>query len=245
MRSLAYAIRTLTRLAVGSGALEKEEQSLFWFPLVGALYGAAAVLIALLPLPEAVIAALIIASWAYLNRAFHLDGLADLADGLGGGWNAERSLTIMRDSHIGAFGTIALIIALLMQYAALSSLTSDPLALLIAPLFGRAMIVVAAGLLPYAREGEGSASKLVRGAKIHHVIVVGVQLLLIALLCWFIVGLPGMQRVALSLAFAIVFTGLVLRVAKKRLGGVTGDVLGAVAVIAESAALVGFLIPLA
>jgi adenosylcobinamide-GDP ribazoletransferase len=245
VRSLTYAIRTLTRLPIGTGTLEREEQSLFWFPLVGAFYGVVAHLISRLALPSSLLAALIVAAWAYLSRAFHLDGLADWADGLGGGWSAERTLAIMRDSHIGAFGVITLIITLLVQYASLSNLVDDPLALLLSPLFGRAMIVVTASLLPYARQGEGSASQLVRGATGRHCVVLIFQLIFVGIICWLVAGLYALLRTALALTCSVIFTAVLLRVAKRRIGGVTGDVLGAVSVIAESVALVGFLIPLA
>lgn len=242
MRSLTYAIRTLTRLRIGSGSVEREEHSLFWYPLVGALYGAGYLALSVIPLLAPVRAALILIFYAYLSRGFHLDGLADFADGLGGGWSAERALAIMRDSHIGAFGVIALILAMLLQYSSLLTVVDTPLLLLYVPVVGRLMIVLAASTLPYAREGEGSASLLVRGARPIHFIGPCVQVLALTALYWY--GGLGPQT-TVALIAALIATAAVMRIAHQRLGGVTGDVLGAVEVIAECAAMVGMLIPLA
>ncbi len=245
MRSLAFAIRTLTRLRIGEGTLESQERSLFWFPLVGSIYGLLSVLIACLPFSAALRAALIIAASAYLSRGFHLDGLADFADGLGGGWTAERALAIMRDSHIGAFGTLALIIVLLVDHASLVSVVTEPALLFFAPIAARLMIVLASSVMPYAREGEGSASHLVRGAKPRHLVGPCAQVLLLVGLCWHYISKQLAVRASLGLLCALAATVVVMGVSKRRLGGVTGDVLGAVATIAECAALIGFLIPLA
>ncbi len=242
MRSLAFAIRTLTRLPVGSAPLEREERSLLWYPLVGSLYGALFFLCSLIPLPAPVRAALLIAASAFLSRGFHLDGLADFADGLGGGWSAERALAIMRDSHIGAFGTLALIITLLVQYSALQSLVEEPLLLFLPPVFARVMITLAASFLPYAREGTGSAAALVRGAKWYHFLApLAEALALIAL--YHALGFGA--RAGVGFAAALLAALFLMLAAKRRLGGATGDVLGAVEVVSESAAMVALLIPLA
>ena len=242
MRSLAFAIRTLTRLPVGSSPLEKEERSLVWYPFVGALYGAVCVLCSRIPFPGPLRAALIIALSAYLSRGFHLDGLADFADGLGGGWTAERALSIMRDSHIGAFGVLALIITLLVQYSALQSLIDAPLLLFLVPIFSRTMITLAASFLPYARAGAGSAAALVRGATWYHFLAPLLQVItLIALYT-----LRGLAlRASVGFLAALLSTLSLMLIAQKRLGGVTGDVLGAIEVVSESAAMVALLIPLA
>jgi len=245
VRSLAFAIRTLTRLRVGSTPLEREERSLIWYPLVGALYGAVFVLCSLLPLSAGLRSALIISCSAYLSRGFHLDGLADFADGLGGGWSSERALAIMRDSHTGAFAVIALLATLLVQYSALQSLVEEPLLLLLAPIFARLMIVLGATLLPYARTGEGSAASLVRGTRARHLLAPLAQVVALIALYARLAGPALGLRTAMGFLASLLGAVVVMRMAHKRLGGVTGDVLGAIEVVGESAALVGLLIPLA
>ncbi len=242
MRALAFAIRTLTRLPAGSAPLEKEERSLFWFPLVGALYGALCLLISLIPLSSPLRAALAIAASAYLSRAFHLDGLADFADGLGGGRSAERALAIMRDSHSGAFAVITVVVTLLVQYSALQLLVDEPLLLFLPPIFARLMIVLASSLLPYARAGEGSAATLVRRARPFHFLAPLVQVLALIALYW---TLGFGARAGIGFLAALLSSLVVMVIAHRRLGGVTGDVLGAIEVMAESAAMIGLLIPLA
>ncbi len=99
---------------------------LFWFPLVGALLGCISCLFALLPLSAPIRSVLVLIGGVYFTRALHYDGVADLADGLGGGFTKERSLEIMRDSHIRAFGTIALILVVLLQYSLLLDVVERP-----------------------------------------------------------------------------------------------------------------------
>ncbi|HZJ87694.1 MAG TPA: adenosylcobinamide-GDP ribazoletransferase [Sphaerochaeta sp.] len=245
MHSLGFAIRTLTRLPIGSKPLEDEEKSLKWFPLVGLIYGAVGWAIAHLCFPPAVLAALIIGSWAYLSRGFHLDGLADFSDGLGGGFTAERTLEIMRDVHIGAFGALALIVVLLIQYSTLTTLVAAPLSVLLVPLISRSMIALSAATLPYGRAGTGSAQKLVSGAKARHSLIVAGQLVVVGVLVWLWGREALLYGYLWAVGFATLTTLVVLRITKKRIGGLTGDVLGAIATLSECAALVGFVLPLA
>jgi adenosylcobinamide-GDP ribazoletransferase len=243
---LSLAIRTLTRFPVPGKGEDAPEKSLFWFPLVGAVLGLCSYAVALLPFEASVRAALVLALSAYLTRAFHLDGLADFADGLGGGWNRERALEIMRDSHSGAFAVVTLIVVLLLQYSCLTVLVdSHPQALILAPAIGRLMQVLAASALPYARSGEGTASQLVRRASKKHGILPFAQVLAARTLCYFSYDETFALKAFLALGLALLMNLTVMRVAKKRLGGATGDVLGAIEVLCESAALLAFLLPLA
>ena len=239
------AFRTLTRFPLPHQEMEREERTLFWFPFVGAFLGLFSVGISFLPLPPSVLSALMIASCAYLTRGFHLDGLCDFADGLGGGWTKERALAIMKDSHSGAFALITLCCTLLIQYAALQHLVQLRLALVLVPVLGRLMQVLGAACMTYARSGEGTASNLVRSAKKRHALVAGVQILLLFVALFFLVPKSLFISSLASVCAALVVALVVMRIAHKRLGGVTGDVLGAIEVLAETAAMVGFLIPLA
>ena len=239
------AFRTLTRFPLPHQEMEREERTLFWFPFVGAFLGLFSVGISFLPLPPSVLSALMIATSAYLTRGFHLDGLCDFADGLGGGWTKERALAIMKDSHSGAFALITLCCTLLIQYAALQHLVQLRLALVLVPVLGRLMQVLAASCMTYARSGEGTAAVLVRSAKKRHALVAGVQILLLFVALFFLVPKSLFISSLASVCAALVVALVVMRIAHKRLGGVTGDVLGAIEVLAETAAMVGFLIPLA
>lgn len=243
---LSLAIRTLTRFPVPGRGEEAPEKSLFWFPFVGALLGLCSYGVASLPLAGTVRAALVLALTAYLTRAFHLDGLADFADGLGGGWTRERALEIMRDSHSGAFAVVTLIVVLLVQYSCLTIIV-DALApaLILAPAIGRLMQVIAASFLPYARSGEGTASQLVRRATRRHSLLPLVQVLGTCLVLYLFFNEELALKALSALGCALLMSLVVMQVAKRRLGGVTGDVLGAIEVLGESAALLGFLLPLA
>jgi len=124
--SLASALRLLTRFRIPGKEIEQSGRTLFWFPIVGALLGCISCLFALLPLSAPIRSVLVLIAGVYFTRALHYDGVADLADGLGGGFTKERSLEIMRDSHIGAFGTIALILVVLLQYSLLLDVVEHP-----------------------------------------------------------------------------------------------------------------------
>ncbi len=241
---LGGALRTLTRFPLPYRELEKEQRILFWFPFVGFLFGLFFVASSLLPFSVQIRSALIIVLSAYLSRGFHLDGLCDFADGLGGGWEKERSLAIMKDSHSGAFALITLFCVLLIQYAALQQLIEIPLALLLVPVLGRLNQVIAASLLPYAREGEGTASLLVRSAKPYHLVLPLLQVVIILVLLFLFSSDYALNALVASLV-ALFMVFLLMLISRKRLGGVTGDVLGAVEVLTETAAMLGFLIPLA
>jgi adenosylcobinamide-GDP ribazoletransferase len=182
LKNLVGAFRTLTMLPVpgpdgGSGA-----SGLPWFPLVGAVLGlagwglAAGLLrpgtLACGPLGCLLVGALVVVLWAWLTRGLHLDGLADLADGLGGGWTRERVLEIMKDSHVGSFGVLALVGGLMVKTAAAGVLcaSGDLFWLGVAPVMARWAMVAQACFHPYARPGQGTAADLVRQAGPAHLL---------------------------------------------------------------------------
>ncbi len=247
MKGLSGAFRTLTMLPVpgpdgGSGA-----SGLAWFPLVGAFLGGAgwALAAGLLrpgslacePLGCLLVGALVVVLWAWLTRGLHLDGLADLADGLGGGWTRERILEIMKDSHVGSFGVLALVGGLILKTTAAGVLCASGglFWLGVAPVLGRLAMVAQACIHPYARRGAGTAADLVREAGLAHLL--GASALALVLLACMIPqeswpALPGV------LGVVVLLTGLTGLTARRRMGGVTGDVLGATCELAETSALV-------
>lgn len=212
---------------------EKElGQAAMFFPLVGALVGASGALLhaALLNfLPPSTCALLALVYFSFITNAFHEDGLADAFDGFGGGWTRERALEIMRDSRIGTFGALALIFLALAKYNFLSSL--DPSGvwrwLIVAHTAARWTTLPLCLWLPYARaEGQGKlvAQRLGYGGA---TVATLALLMALALLNW--------REAAVACAVAIaapLVTGWYYR---NRIGGITGDCLGATNQLTEVA----------
>ena len=235
------ALRFLTILPLPWGAARDGRyftSSIYWFPAIGLLLGlltAAAALLLARVLPLTVVAPLAMVIPVVLSGALHLDGLADSGDGLLSARPRDQALEIMRDSRIGAMGVISLILVLLLRFAALASL-SQPLllsALVIMPLAGRCAIVLAMALLPYAREGEGlgrlfysPASRLAAGWS-------GLVLLAAA-------ATLAPEQSLLLVLFLAAWVGLFSLWCRSRLGGATGDTLGATSELTETAAALFF-----
>jgi adenosylcobinamide-GDP ribazoletransferase len=198
------------------------------FPLVGALLGGGAALLArgLSTLPPAVIAVLLVAYGALVTGALHLDGLADSADGLGGGRTREDVLRIMKDHSIGAFGAVALVILLSLKMACLSSLSGDWRVLILAPMLARWASVPLLRALPAART-DGLGRSL--GEHVGAVEIVGATLLALSG-AWWLAEWRG-----LICAGAVVLSStLGGAVCWRRIGGITGDTLGANTELSEA-----------
>ena len=212
--------------AVGGGAP--------FFPLVGALVGGLAGLGAHLvssTLPPIAVGALAVGLSALITGAMHLDALADTADALGG-TTRERSLEIMRDHAIGAFGATALVTVCLVDAGLVGALAPSwrgVYAFAVAGAIGRAAMLPLGWALPYARAGGGL------GRVLDGVGVIGIAVgLLTAVAIAALLGLAGLAGVAAGGGVAAVL-GLYFH---RWLGGVTGDTLGATAKLAETAALI-------
>lgn len=221
--------------------------ALRWFPLVGAAVGAAAALpaVAVLhwaPRASSLGAVAAIALLALLTRGLHLDGLADTADGLGARAPAAEALEIMRRSDIGPFGVLAIVFAVLIDVSALTSLGGGlwrPVAALaVAAATGRVAVLLAAHRrVPSARASgfgayvAGSMSPVTLILSAAGVLGAG------ALLAWSVdasvIGWPVAQAIALVLA-----TGFRVHTTR-RIGGVTGDVFGALVEIGTALTLAG------
>jgi len=203
------------------------------FPLVGAVLGAligGLGLVLDLLWPAGPTAAALLAAAALSTGGLHLDGLMDAADGIFGGQSIERRLAIMRDSRVGAFGVAAGSLALLAQYACLSALVGiDRLrALTAAAVVSRWAMVAAAAAFPSAR-----AAGL--GAVFRDAVGWG-ALARATVFAVLIAALAGPLGLA-ALAVAGALTILIGRLFVRRLGGLTGDTYGALAVIVETAVL--------
>lgn len=240
-RVFVCAVQMLTRLPTPTLAGFQPEwlaQSVRYFPLAGQLVGllAAAVWLGasrIWPgLPAAVLA---IGASALVTGGFHEDGLADTADGLGGGRDRTHKLEIMKDSRIGGYGALALLLVTLLRIAALARCGpwAGAAALLLAHGGARAAAVVIMTLLPYVR--EPSAAKLPpvgAGARWIDAVVA------LVLGGWPLVLLTA-GRAALALGLAACAAAGVAWLTKRLIGGITGDVLGAVEQVAEAALLLG------
>ena len=208
-------------------------RSMRWFPLAGAGVGLFAgvtyAVLAQLGKPDLAAAGIALAVAALLTGALHEDGLADLADGLGGGDTKARALEIMRDSRIGVYGALALALATLIKAGALASHAPvEGLAFMVcAHASGCAAVALSAASAPYARPDgmAGHAGTTMGNAGI----AVGVAAL-IALTC----GAQGLLALVLALAAG---QALLLHL-RQRLGGWTGDGRGAIEQVAEITALV-------
>ncbi len=224
----------LTRIPVGSIAGEAPTMgaSAWSWPLVGLVTGGLSALVWLLAghlgLPPFPAAALAVLTGCLATGGLHEDGLADLTDGFWGGRDKERRLEIMRDSRIGSYGALALGFSLLIRVGALASLTActGALALMALAAASRAAMPVALHLLPAARaDGLGRAAS-----------GVGAGHLLVALVLAGAALLPLGLRVAFGtaalMAGAVLALGLL---ALRRIGGQTGDVLGAMQQVSELA----------
>lgn len=238
------ALMLLTRLPAGrlDAPVPPMAAARWAFPLVGlvvaplgwlALSGALA-----LNLGAAIAALAALAVLVLATGALHWDGLADVADGLGGGRDRDHALAIMRDSRIGSYGTLALILAVALWVAALGRLPPGAMApaLLLSAVVSRLAMLMVLDLLPPARPdglGRSASSGGGTGKSSGRAAWVPGLLATAALSLWLgpaaLAGLAAAALAALGIA----------RLARRRIGGQTGDVLGATQVCAELACLLG------
>ena len=245
-RELEYffgAIRFFTRLPVpgwvGHSA-EALNQSARYFPAVGLVVGGIGALVylgAALLWPKAIAILLAMAATIYATGAFHEDGLSDTVDGLGGGWEKLRILEIMKDSRVGSYGVVAMVLALLGKFTMLSALDDAliPLALLAGHALSRFCATLLLATMNYVREDALSkakplATRLAPGA-----------LLVAALFAVLPLFFLPLGNVASGVFLAALATLWFARLFKCWLGGYTGDCLGATQQLSEIAFYLGLL----
>lgn len=235
MRSLAASIAFLTRIPVpGGSSFDAGDvgKSARWFPAVGLLLGGVYVLmlhLLALRFPPGVIAVLIVLAEALLTGALHMDALADMADGFGGGHTREDILRIMRDHAIGSYGATALILLVALKVTVVSALVQRQQAvpyLILAPALGRWSIVPLCRFLSYARESKAVANHIGTVELMWASLIVAGAAVFAAswhgLACWIAVA-------AMTTWFG--------RFCFRAIGGITGDTLGANVQISESIVL--------
>ena len=238
--SFALALSFLTILRVpllpSRTAGPKELAASFvFFPAVGALLGGIWVVlaVALRPLlPHSVTAVLLTLVMALLTRGLHLDGLADLADGAGGGFTPERRLEIMKDSRVGPFGAAALILILALKIVSLQALlqTNQWQALFLAPMLSRLGMVLGAFRSVYPRPEGGLGKSVCEHLSFGQmVLALGLPVVGVAVVAPF---LGAMMLLSLLACVGMLRIG-----SRHWLGGVTGDVLGAINEMSEAALL--------
>lgn len=264
---LVAAVQFLTRLPIPITCANADavfRRSAVFFPAAGLLIGvltagAASVLSGLLPLQ--VNAALLLGLWVMLTGGLHLDGLMDTADGLISHRSRERMLEIMKDSRVGAMGVIACVLALLLKASLLYSLLAGSLVaadtgvqpalawpqrlalLALVPVWSRAFLPVAISFWPYARtEGSGLGS-LFQAVRVRHAAAAFALASAITFACLRLLGgFDGTASLVMCACFAgvsCVIGGVLGAAISRKLGGLTGDVYGALNEMIELALLLG------
>lgn len=231
--SLSTRISIGPATPVGEGDIARASWAL---PVAGILVGVAGGIVYWLAtrthLPPEPAAMLALAATILMTGAMHEDGLADAADGFGGGKTREQKLEIMRDSRIGAFGACALIVSVVLRWSALAAIANPPqvaIALFVAHAAARAPLPLFMRLVPPARP-DGLASGA--GQPPPQSVIIAIVLGTVCLLFSF--GLRGTVITLLTLGLVVL---LMLWLAKKQIGGQTGDVLGALEQACEAAVL--------
>lgn len=220
-------------LSVAGRGTTPTRGAMVWFPVVGALLGGVTGLAwwgASELWPPLLAAAMAVAVDLAVTGALHLDGLADSADGLLPHLPRDRRLAVMRGPDVGAFAMAAVVIVLVLRVTALASVEVRPLALAGLWCASRTAMAVVARVLPYARAEGGLASAFLGGSPW----TVG---LLGAVLAAALLAVEGGPALAAGAAL-VVATLPVAGLARRRLGGFTGDVLGALGVVGETVGLV-------
>ena len=232
-RALRTAVLFFTRIPLPAGpglSADDLRRSAAYFPAIGWIVGGAGAGVfwaASRVLPTTVAAGLCLTATALLTGAMHEDALADVCDGFGGGATRERVLEIMKDSHVGAFGVVGLILAFGLRWQALATLplALAPAVILAAHTISRAASISLMATLDYVREGPSKARALSSRLSLPRI-----ALTLVA-------GLAPLLLLPLRLWWALVPVALVRILGaawfRRRIGGYTGDCLGALQQVAE------------
>jgi adenosylcobinamide-GDP ribazoletransferase len=242
-----YALSFLTVMPLPPASFSADGRELSraasFFPLAGATLGlpvAVFAFLALLVFPQPVVAALILILGFFLTRGLHLDGLADTADGLIGTTSRDKAFQAMDDSAVGVMGAVAIFFTYLLKFTLLLSLETAvmPLALLLMPLAGRWAIVNAGVWFAPARQ-RGLGDLFLRGLRLPQLLWASLSSLILLALIY--IWQTGFFLPALVGCLAALAAGFLLALyAARRLGGISGDILGACSEVGELFFLLGF-----
>lgn len=234
LRLVLTAIQYFTRLPVPRWTGYSERQlndAARYFPLVGILVGlvtggAYLLAISVFPQPLAVLLSMVVG--VLLTGGFHEDGLADACDGLGGGWDKPQVLAIMKDSRIGSYGVLGLVLALALKFAALAAVPAARFLVIAvaAHSFSRFMAVSVMATQRYVRDDDSARAKPV-AQSISSAGFTCAAIFALAPLAW--LGWAGLAGATGALALRLAAAQYIYR----RIGGYTGDCLGAVQQITE------------
>lgn len=241
MKSIISAIQFLTVLPLGMKTDEKDlGRSIPWFPVAGLCVGGGSALVywaaIRLQIPIPVSSCIAILSLTVLSGGLHLDGLADSADGLFSHRPPERIIEIMKDSRIGTMGVLALIFALLLKWLALSSLEPKLAipALILVPCASRAAMSVSLAIFPCARQ-DGLAKLFISH---RHPIDILFSAAIAIAAGWFCLHVDGTIMAIIPVLTGVAFSFY----CKNKIGGITGDTLGSVSELGETAAFLAAVI---
>lgn len=232
----ALQFLTIIPLRVKKG---KEEinlaRSMAYFPLVGALLGLilfATWQIGILFLPSAVTCALVLTLSIVITGALHLDGFSDTVDGISGGRNKEDILDIMQTSHIGAIGMVSIVAILLLKFTLIYSLPSTIIgtALVSMAVMGRWSMVFSCQVYPAAGDKNSLARKFIEHIELKQLLWATVTMLILSAV---LLALKALIIFPTILLICLIFNSFML----KKIGGLTGDTLGALNELVEVATL--------
>jgi adenosylcobinamide-GDP ribazoletransferase len=234
-KDMALALQFMTRLPIRFESLNPSdlERAAAWFPLVGVLIGGLASLLYRIFTPHVqrpLCALLVVLFLVLVTGGLHEDGLADCADAFGGGWTREDRLRIMKDSRIGSFGGIALIFSLGSRVLLLASIPASQTAayLISGQVLSRWTPLPLSAALPSARGLEGQGGRLA-GRTTGLTVIIG-TLIPVAVL-WYLLRTAAWQPGVVALAVTLLSGAYYQR----RIGGITGDCMGATIQITEIA----------
>ena len=245
IKAFFIALGLLTRIPVPKIFYVKENdseklagQSVLFYPLVGLIIGGLLLLLSLItnylpiPLDSLLVGALILTLWVLLTGALHLDGLADSADAwLGGYGDKQRTLEIMKDPYSGPAAVVILVVILLLKFSAIINISWE--ILLLTPILGRTAAMLLLATTPYVRKGglgESAANTL--PIKMAWFIALVVLMLVVYLL----------GKVSLALVIVFLVGYLCRNMMLNRIGGITGDTIGALIEIIEVTSLISFIL---
>jgi len=237
LRGFITAARLLTIVPVTGKESEHQSSALYWFPVLGCLIGGLQYGIAYVAgvlsfdWPEG-IAVILLGVGALLTGGLHLDGLADWADSLGCVRDRETMLRIMKDSRSGTFGVIALLLVLLAKWAAITRLLScqQSIFIIVAAVISRTMMVDLAVRFPYARPDGGTGRDIITAAGRRHLITAYT-------ICFCLLFLFLRIQGIICLMSGMVVSYSLGAWSNRKLGGITGDILGACSELVETTVL--------